>query len=431
MKSVEIVEISKIIPVYKDGIEAERIQVVNFVFAGNEECGYNVITQKGLYEIGDKACYISPDYCISDIPIFDSFIRPNGDETKSRLGKNFRIRALKFNFSFKDSNDPIYSIGILMPMGEVNDYIKVDYNPDDLSEILGVTKYEEPETGGNGLVAGEHPSFMYRTDETDSAQLKGHVNRIAESEQELGLTIKVDGSSHSTYFRKIFDENGNIIWKYGICSRNQEKKLDQFYVEKYVDANNNEFHKYINPETKVKGWYNDSEKKFYTTDEIEKVEGLSKINREVKDSWVEVATKSGIIEKGLEYCKKYDVQLVFRGELNGQGLKGSGCKNNPDSNNKQNIKLFGIDSLESGVAIRQHYGDEHNLKKVCEECGLEYTPIIKTVKPKSYDELIEICEEIFKEEKTKGKLIEGVVIRTMYSNDLSAKKLSNEYDSKK
>lgn len=428
MNPVEIVTVNKIIPVYKDTVEASNINVINFTFSNGDECAYNVIAQKGLYEIGSKAIYIQPDYCLSDLPIFESFIRPFGDESKCRLGKNFRIRALKFNFQFNDSVDPIYSFGILIPLNDINVYIRTEYNPNDLSDILGISKYEEPESAGSGMIKGDFPSFMYKTDEENINNLKSHVTRVIESGQELGISIKVDGSSISIYFKKDFQKNGE--WVYGICSRNQEKKIEQFYIEKYIDVDDNEYHKYIDPLTKLKGWFCDNTNLFYSDEEMVNRLDLTTIKHEVKDSWVDLAIGQGFVSKGLEYCQKNNVELVFRGELNGSGLKGSGNKYNPDSNLKQNILLFGIDSLTNGVAIRQHYGDEHNLEKVSNELGLNSTNIT-TIKVNSFDELITFCDNIFKVEKENGRLIEGVVIRTMYSNNLSCKYLSPEYDSKK
>ena len=71
---VEIVTISKLIPIYKEGIEANNIQVANFKFSDDEECGFNVEVQKGLYKINDKAVYIQPDYCLDEnFKLYESF----------------------------------------------------------------------------------------------------------------------------------------------------------------------------------------------------------------------------------------------------------------------------------------------------------------------------------------------------------------------
>ena len=72
--AVSIVTIKNKIPLFKDEEKANRIELIQF-----EENGFEVVSQKDLYKIGDKAIYIQPDYCVSDISLFDVFIRPNGD----------------------------------------------------------------------------------------------------------------------------------------------------------------------------------------------------------------------------------------------------------------------------------------------------------------------------------------------------------------
>lgn len=371
---VEIVTISRIIPIYKNGEEASSIQVVNFNFANGDECGYNVISQKGIYQVGSKAIYIQPDYCLPDSPLFSSFTAPNGDPNKSRLGRNNRIRALKFNFSFANSSDPIYSVGILLNTNELPIELLA---AEDLAAALGITKYEEPEKGTTGQTRGTLPSFLYATDEENCANLKSHINRVLESGAEVAYTIKVDGSSFTEYFKK--DAEGN--WYTGICSRSLEKKI---------------------------------------TDDT-------------TDSWVKLAKYSGLYERGMEYCKKHNIELAFRGEIYGQGLKGSGNKLNPDANKKQGLILFGVDDLSSGFATRIHYGQPHNLEIICHELKLQYTParLFFQLQPRNYDELISFASDVFKIEKEAGRVIEGIVVRTLYSNDLSVKVMNPEYDSKK
>lgn len=418
--AVTLEKIEKIIPIFKNGIEAQNICVIKLY-----NLGWDIVVQKGLYKINDEAYFIQPDFCLSDIALFDSFIRPGGELNKSKLGKNNRIRAIKFNFQFEGKTDPIFSFGILLPKTEVDKFIKRDCDVEDITEILGITKYEEPESAGSGLVSGGKPLFLYTTDEDNIMNQKSHVSRLCNGNTEFGITIKRDGSSFTQYFRK----NEETFYT-GICSRNLEKKLEQSYVSEYVDSNGNTYHKYINPETKIKGWFCDSLNDFKTDKELENNDSFTTIKTEVKDSWIDLSHKSGLFENGMKYCIDNDVQLVFRAEIFGQGLKGSGNKSNPDSNSKQTLCVFGIDRLETGFSVRQHFGDEYNIVKVCEDLNLEYTKSI-FVKPNSFDELIEICNKIFEEEKQKGRIIEGVVIRTKYSNECSVKYLSPEYDSKK
>lgn len=441
-KAAEIVTITKLVPVFKEGAEANAIQVAKFSFDGGGECGFNVIAQKGLYEAGSKAVYIQPDYCLADNALFSSFVAPGGDAKKSRLGKQNRIRAIKFNFQFENSSDTIYSNGILMPLSEVEAFLQ-DSDPEtycfysdlpspkayrsifdieDLATELGVAKYEEPETAGSGLAAGEFPSFMYKTDEPNINNIVDHVKRVIAEGQELGITIKRDGSSHTTYFKK---EGGE--YKAGVCSRSMEKKMDQAFVTDYRDADGNVYHRYFDKDSMKKGWFCDATSEFKTDEQVENFEAITK---EVKDSWVELAKSSGLLERGLAYCQEHGLELAFRGEIVGQGLKGSGNKVNPDASEKQKLVLFGIDDLSEGYSKRINYSSPHNLRDVAKELGIEYTPA-HIAKFSTYEALCEYCDGIFAKEKSEGRIIEGVVVRTMYSNALSCKYMNPEYDSKK
>lgn len=250
------------------------------------------------------------------------------------------------------------------------------------------------------------------------------VKRAIEKGQTFGISIKRDGSSHSTYMKVIED-----AYKTGVCSRSMEKSMEQKYITDYVDNDGNVFGRYIDPETKTKGWYCFDTKQFFTEDEIVE-QGFKEVSKEVHDSWVDLAHSSGLIKKGLEYCKEHNLELAFRGEIFGSGLKGSGNKLNPDSNNKQTLCLFGIDDLSEGYAKRINYSSEHNLKNVAEAIGVEYTEV-HTITPTTYEELCKFCDDIIKAEAEAGRIIEGVVVRSHYTNDISVKYMNPYYDSKK
>lgn len=420
-KPVEIVSISSLFPLFKDGQEAIAIQMAKFKFSDGAECGFSVVVQKGIYVIGSEAVYIQPDYCLPESELFSSFTAPGGDPKKSRLGRRNRIRATKFNFSNGEGQSPVYSNGILMPMAEVEAYLGKGIGASDaLAEELGVTKYEEPETGGSGL-AIDFPPFLYKTDEENICNIVDHVRHVISQGQELGISIKRDGSSFTGFFRL---DGGD--WSVGVCSRSQEKKLDQHYTAEYVDFSGNRFRR-------KKGEYGDQVWHCEATGETRKeseLNGLTAVIKEHRDSWVELAKSSGLMERGLEYCKSNGVQLAFRGEIIGQGLKGSGNKLNPDSSQKQKLVLFGVDDLSGGYSVRLNGSSKHSLERICESLGLEYAKSVFAT-PATYEELCEICEGIFRSEKENGRVIEGVVVRTRYSNDLSCKYMHGEYDSKK
>jgi len=372
-KPVEIVTVTRTIPLFKNSEPANAIEVINFDFLNGDECGFNVVSQKGIYQVGDKAIYIQPDYCLPDTELFKSFTAPNGDPNKSKLGKQNRIKAIKFNFQFEDSSDPIYSNGILLPLFEVG--LPEDRDEDfDIAEFLGITKYEEPEKFKTGNAKGNLPGFLYKTDEENAANLKSHINRVLAAGERISWTLKIDGSSFTQYFKKGVDG-----WTTGICSRLLEKKD--------VD----------NPNS--------------------------------SDPWVSLSHSSGLYEKGMEYCQDNNRELAFRAEIYGEGLKGSGNKLNPHSKNKPSLTIFGIDTLESGFATKLL---PKEVEEICfgELPYLGYQPFYSDVS--NYDELVIEAKKVFEYFKTaNGWDIEGIVIRTLDSNNLTCKIMNPIYDSKK
>jgi hypothetical protein len=403
--AVSIVTIKQKSPLFKDGKPAERIELIEL-----EENGFTLVSQKDLYQVGDKAVYIQPDYNLSDIPLFEGFLRPGGDVSKSMLGKvegvPVRIRAKKFNFSREGSIDPVYSNGILLPIDEVVFHLK--YNEDisftrgkgfneyeldlediglDLTKLLGITKYEEPEVkdkAGNKIGGARvFPEGLYKTDETNINNLWGHI------ENKIGYPItlvgseKVDGSSIT-----IGVKNGKGF----ICSRNQQLDL---IVKKHVGRRDKTF--------------------------LEKLMFWTKPDLNLYEL---VPNESDFVKYGkpyLDLLQGYN-DIVLRGELNGSHLKGSGNKNNPSSKLQPNIQFFGIDHIKQGISEKVGYA---TFKYFTNKLGL---PTVKEVFAKEFNSRQEIeqeCNNFFK-----NNLTEGIVIRTEDSK-FSAKFMSLEYDSKK
>ena len=403
MNPVSIVTIKNKIPLYKGDEQANSIEVIEL-----EEVGFELVANKTLYQIGDRAVYIQPDYCVSDIPLFESFIRPNGDESKSMLGKveglPRRIRAKKFTLSKEPNGDPVYSNGILLPYYEVQEYLyhsnsikhKDTYLEDieeKLTEKLGITKYEEPEPvskGGlkSGQTEGKFPEGLYKTDEENINNLWNHIeNKIGYPVTLVG-TEKVDGSSITIGITPKIPEGF-------ICSRNLRKKLT---IKKITGRRN-------------KKWY--EKLLFWTNPDL--------------NLYTEVENDDDFVRYGKPYLdlliNSGETNLIFRGELNGGKLKGSGNKNNPASKDPANIKFFGIDEIND-------YGEAEKMGTTtfflrASSIGL---PLVKEVFNKyfySKEELLLECNNYFK-----NNMIEGIVVRTP-DGKFSAKVMNLEYDSKK
>jgi len=401
-QAVSIVTIKNILPLYRGEEQAERIELIQL-----EENGFNLVAARGLYKIGDKAVYIQPDYNLSDISLFESFIRPGGDESKSMLGKvegkPRRIRAKKFNFSLEPFGDPVYSNGILLPVFDVRDYLSQKNNTPlgitldnlldgmvDLVSELEITKYEEPEVqpkGGVSVNGGrKFPEGIYKTDEENINNLWNHLDKKIGYPVTLVGTEKVDGSSIT-----IGVKNGEGF----ICSRNLQKPL---IIKKYVGRREKTlFEKLM----------------FWTKPDL--------------NLYQEVENDDDFVKYGKPYLdlliQSGEDNIVLRGELNGKTLKGSGNKLNPSSKLENNIQFFGIDEIYNGVAEKLVDELVHDFKLTYPEFKF-----VKEVFRKEFNSRQEIEEECNKYFKT--NLIEGLVLRTLDSK-FSGKFMSLEYDSKK
>jgi hypothetical protein len=397
IRAVEIVKVKNKFPLFKGEEVANSIEKIEL-----EEYGYSLVAQKDLYEIGESVIYIQPDYSLSDISLFESFIRPNGDPKKSRLGSNNRIRAVKFNLHTGDS-EPTYSVGILLPIDVVVNYLieakliknALQIKEIDLTKSLGITKWEEPDNvGGSGVKTNggyNYPSTIYRTDEENTHKMWKHIeNKIGYPITLVGST-KVDGSSLS-----IILKNDDI----SVGSRNLIKPMK---ITKTTGIRKPNFLERILI--------------FFG----KKVDLLTKEVVDNDDQFIDLAKP--YIEKIKTYLSdnpKYK-NLVFRGEANGQSWKGSGNSNNPDSKNLPNIKFFGID-LYDDVATKL---PESEFAELIEKIGLERTKVIFHKQFNSREEIEKECNDYFKE-----NLIEGIVLRTEDSK-FSSKFMNNFYDSKK
>lgn len=406
MQPVSIVTIKNKIPLYKGDEQASSIEVIEL-----EEVGFELVANKTLYQIGDKAVYIQPDYNLSDIPLFESFLRPDGQEHRSMLGKvnglPRRIRAKKFTLSKEPNGDPVYSNGILLPIYDVSCYISNIKNHSEgivkanildnlynLTKELKITKYEEPEPVSksglrSGQTEGKFPEGLYKTDEENINNLWNHIeNKIGYPITLVG-TEKIDGSSITIGVTPKIPEGF-------ICSRNLRKKLT---IKKVVGRRK------PNLWDRIKGIFTWIDLNIYQ--EVENDDDFVRYGK----PYLDILLKDGSGNR------------ILRGELNGGKLKGSGNKNNPASKEQANIKLFGIDKVnEYNEAEKMPY---RQFKLEADHLGFTRVKEVFNKEFNSKEELLTECNNYFK-----TNMIEGIVVRTLDSK-FSAKVMNLEYDSKK
>lgn len=157
--------------------------------------GYTVIVPKDVYLVGQKVVFISPDSVLPDVDWAEPF--------KKYAPK--RIRAIKIR--------NVFSFGIVVDLNTCG-LADVEIGQD-VSELLGVEKYEAPAPQDLSAKGGL-PFGLFKTDE-DRYQSLDYVPYG----EVVNVTLKTDGQS-STFYCKNVDGQ----WVTGICSRSLEIKED-------------------------------------------------------------------------------------------------------------------------------------------------------------------------------------------------------------
>lgn len=162
--------------------------------------GWQCVVKKGEFAPGDLGVFLEIDSIPPDTEIFRFLWTPKSGEVIERPAK-FRIRTMKLR--------GVLSQGLLLPLASFAlDNVRED---DDLTQLLGVEKYEPPAPVGMGDFRANFPAFVPKTDEM-------RVQSVPEVLDELrGLpyaaTLKYDGTSSTFVIDPRTDE-------FHACGRN-------------------------------------------------------------------------------------------------------------------------------------------------------------------------------------------------------------------
>lgn len=190
---------------------ADRIELAHVL-------GWQCVVNKGDFKPMDFGVYFEID---SFLPIREEFefLRSSSYKKTDIMGEGFLLRTKKFRGQI--------SQGLLLPLTAFPELADKSWKPgDDVSEILGVRKYEIEEratTGGN--VIGGLPYDVPHTDETRVQAEPGLIEEFTN----LGyyISTKMDGSSHSVSI----DEDG-----FHVTGHNYE----------YKDDDSSAFYRFVN-----------------------------------------------------------------------------------------------------------------------------------------------------------------------------------------
>ena len=158
--------------------------------------GWQLVVKKNEFKVGDLCVYCEIDSIMPNKPEF-AFLEP----------RKFRIKTVKLKGQI--------SQGICFPLSILPEDCVIEEGKD-VTDIIGVEKYE-PYIPAQlaGIMKGNFPSFLQKTDETRVQNLEEELN---EHHGELSyITEKLDGSSATYYLN-----NG----EFGVCSRNIDLLYD-------------------------------------------------------------------------------------------------------------------------------------------------------------------------------------------------------------
>lgn len=165
-----------------------------------ENMGWVCVTNKDTNpQVGDKRVYFEVDSVLPEVPIFDFM-----------ASSNYVVKTMKFRGQV--------SQGLSMPIDEVLRGLNITQlvgieDGTDLTDILGIVKYEFDEENMGPDTKGPFPGFIEKTDEERAENIPNLEQLLAEHEYDA--TVKIDGES-STYYLY----NG----QFGVCCHGVELK---------------------------------------------------------------------------------------------------------------------------------------------------------------------------------------------------------------
>jgi RNA ligase (TIGR02306 family) len=171
--------------------------------------GWSVVVKKDEFKIGDLAVYCEID---SWIPTELAPFLSKGKEPRVYNGvSGERLKTVRLRGQI--------SQGLLLSRFVVLDKIGEIFEGQDVSEILGIQKWEaEIPAQLAGVTKGLFPSFIQKTDQERVQNLVEVIAETARTHHRFEVTEKLEGSSMTVFMRD---------GEFGVCSRNLELKFSE------------------------------------------------------------------------------------------------------------------------------------------------------------------------------------------------------------
>jgi RNA ligase (TIGR02306 family) len=154
--------------------------------------GWRVVDQVGKYQVGDKVVFCEVDSFIPST--IAPFLTKAGHFPKVFNGvEGEKLRTIRLRKAL--------SQGLILPLSVIPGSTAVGGEEvgDDVSEVLGIQKWEAPPEFTSADARGSFPSFIFKTDQERIQNCYNNVSKYFETET-WSMEEKADGSSHTTYF---------------------------------------------------------------------------------------------------------------------------------------------------------------------------------------------------------------------------------------
>lgn len=318
--------------------------------------GYDAIVGRDQYKAGDLVVFVQPDSILPSDKAWATDLL--------RYTSRGRIRAVRLRGE--------WSTGLVLGAGAAASEALPEYLTEgyDVTELLGVTKYEPP-LPNNVQARGGLPFQIPRTDEERWQNLRKLEDLYGE---EVDVTLKIDGQSGTFYCVLPEHWPGEGTIKLGITSRSLDLRVG-------TDEEGNPF----------------------------------------DSNWHKAERRYNILQKLQEYCVRNNVSLAIRGEVYGGSVQA--FAHNPHTGGEIDFAAYSVYNI--GEKRYERRADTHYVNEVADELDIPLVPVVE------YGVVLEDDIVQWYDHGTKtlwGKPFEGVVVQHSTG---SFKIISKWYDAEK
>jgi RNA ligase (TIGR02306 family) len=283
--------------------------------------GFQIVVTKNKYKIGDKVLYIPIDSLLPEY--LESRLFPEGSKIKLH---NHRVKQIKIR--------GLASQGMIVDYADVEEYF--DSMPDypvleeDMSETLGITKYEPPQ-----------PGF---------AQTIGK-SRNRNKKHEHPLFHKYNGLDSIKWFPDLFLENEEVVIQEKCHGTNARISILPF------SANT---------------WYKKLKKFFLLVPKVENCYGSNNVDISAATAYKGFYGEDiyGKCFNSLDVFSKLKVGEIVYGEIIGPGIQ----KNYSYSLTEHHFVVFDVKTLQPDGKFKWMTPNE--VEFFCKDRGFEFVPVI-------------------------------------------------------